>query len=414
MNGTILCVDIGTSSLKSALITSEGNVVAYNRERFQETENFQGEIWFQAFAASATKLLNCNISKKQILGICISGNGPTISASSGETLLWNQQVPKISPELFSENPNISKSLFLPRLVAFKNMYPKIWENATYVFSAAEYLIWRLTNKAVTILPEERFRSTYWEDESLKKLNLQSEKLPPFVFSGTQVGLLKKEIVQKINLTHEIPVFAGAPDFIVAMIGTNTLQPGNICDRAGTSEGINLCIDIMPEINKNNSLTKNMRFLPSVIPGLYNASLLIADSGKRFSMFRKKYANNIDYETFVSSLINFPERNPEGTELLNKIVLEVKDSTNKILALCKQLGYPTPKAITTTGGQGKNHTWLQYKSSAIGINIQVTNCPDAELIGDAVLGFMGLGLYNSIQEGASKMVKISKTFFPKRD
>lgn len=411
MNGTMLCVDIGTSSLKSALINAEGKVLTYFREKFPETEKFTGDIWLNCFISSATNLINSNVAKKDILGICISGNGPTIAASSGETLLWNEQVPPIPKEFILQNPEIQKSLFLPRLVAFKNNFSSAWNNATYFFSCSEYLIWKLTDKAVTILPEERFRAAYWNKESIQTLKLQMEKIPPFVFPGTQIGLLKNEIAQKIGLLNGTPVFSGAPDFIVAMIGTNTLTPGAICDRAGTSEGINLCMDRLPKLGENNSITPNMRFLPSVIPGLYNASLLISDSGKRFSTFKKKYAKDIDYETFVGNLINFPNENPKGAKLLEEIVQEVKDSTKKIISLCKELGYPMPTTIRTTGGQGKNHTWLQYKSSAIGINIQVTNCPDAELVGDAILGFMGLGLFKTIQEGATKMVKISKTFFP---
>ena len=40
----------------------------------------------------------------------------------------------------------------------------------------------------------------------------------------------------LNLESGIPVYCGGPDFVAALIGTDTLQKGAICDRCGSSEG----------------------------------------------------------------------------------------------------------------------------------------------------------------------------------
>ena len=48
---------------------------------------------------------------------------------------------------------------------------------------------------------------------------------------------------------------------------------------------------------------------------------------------------------------------------------------------------------------------------LGIPIFLTEEPNAPLLGDAVLASCGAGVYNSIEEAASQMVKIKKKIEP---
>ena len=69
-------------------------------------------------------------------------------------------------------------------------------------------------------------------------------------------------------------------------------------------------------------------------------------------------------------------------------------------------------VVVTGGQTKNEQWMQMKCDYARIPLALTACPDAELIGDAAGAFTGLGVYESLEEAAASLVKISKTYTPR--
>ena len=68
-------------------------------------------------------------------------------------------------------------------------------------------------------------------------------------------------------------------------------------------------------------------------------------------------------------------------------------------------------MRVTGGQAHTEEWNNFKANFCQIKIEIGNSPDAELTGDAITAFYGMGLYNSLQEGAEKLFKVTKEFVP---
>ena len=92
MEQTVLAVDIGTSSLKAAFVSEKGKISAFSRRPFLlcNTEHASKE-WLPAFQNALQDLVSQSPEIRPS-GICVSGNGPTLVAQSGETLLWNEKV----------------------------------------------------------------------------------------------------------------------------------------------------------------------------------------------------------------------------------------------------------------------------------------------------------------------------------
>ncbi|WP_407399537.1 FGGY family carbohydrate kinase [Treponema sp.] len=406
---TILCVDIGTSSLKAALITDEGKVLAKSRRKFLlvKTEHSSKE-WFPALQNATTELFE-QAPESKVDGICISGNGPTLVATSGETFLWNEEAVQIK----------SPSLFIPRIISFKNKYSGVWEKTQYIFGAPEYLIWLLTDKACTILPEERYRKAYWTDEDLAAAGLTSDdiaKLPPFKMSSEKIGGLTHKAVSFIGgeehgIEDGLPVFLGAPDFVAALVGTATVEENTICDRAGSSEGINFC-------TKEPLYGEGIRTLPSIIPGLWNASVLLPDSGSKFAAFKQKIdrelGESVDYNDLLDRMIDSDGTSAaldQGKYLLIQTALDVKSAIETLRKAAFEKGLPFPDKMTITGGQASNDKRNQMKADITGIKIQVPSCSDSELLGDAAMALAGMGVFGSIQEASKKLFSAGKLFVP---
>mgnify|MGYP002626186754 FL=1 len=290
MKEAVLCVDIGSSSLKAAFMADSPTPLAFASRTFTTTGSNTFALEWVGALKEVIKELKGKSPDTGIEAICISGNGPTIVSEDGTTFMWS----KYSPAKVKD----SKSLFIPYLLGFKKTFPSQWHNSKKIFGAPEYLIYRLTESEVSILPEKRYEEIYWTKEQLFSEGFTEDdikKLPNFVPSSALAGKVSQKGAQETGLIEGTLVFCGAPDFIVALIGTNTLSEGFICDRAGSSEGINLCT--------TKPLTSPLvRTLPSFIPGLWNASVLIPNSGSRFDSFKEKVekltGENFSYQNLL--------------------------------------------------------------------------------------------------------------------
>ncbi len=413
----VFCADIGTSSLKAAVIDQTGNVLAYSRQKFHSTPDSVAGEWLSALKAAMDEIFQAE--DLTVDSICISGNGPTLSTCGGLTLLWNREIQE-SEEEPSEAEK--KSLFIPRLKAIKKLYPDAWNDSKYIFSGPEFLIYTLTGNALTVLPEERYTQAYWTEKALLEAGFSIEdisKIPPFAKPSSMAGKLNASSADYLghslnNISEGLPVYCGAPDFISALVGTNTLRPGLLCDRAGSSEGLNLC-------TQEPIVAPGVRTLPSIIPGLWNASILIPDSGMRFSRYKKQFEEtsgfSVTYRELVDAAISSDGSQAildQGKYLMLQIAMQVRDGMKKLFSLAQDAGNPIPTSFVLTGGQAESDGYTQMKSSVTGMEIKVLQCNDAELLGDAAFAFCGMGIYPDIQVAAEKIQRVSRVFAPGGD
>ena len=400
----ILCADIGTTSLKIALISEHGEVVSFCKRPFNSEKNdYIANQWLQAFTGGSTECIK-NAPDAEVSAVCISGNGPTVVSQNGRTLLWNSTLYRQLDNL-PETP----SLFLPRLAAFRHFFPEEWKGSRHIFSGPEYIIFRLTGNSVTVLPEKRFEAAYWTTGELEKFGIEKEKIPVFVSPGHRAGFLTEEACSLMGMAEPVPVLCGGPDFITALIGTGTLRPGKICDRAGSSEGINFC-------SEKQVYSPLFRTLPSVIPELWNISYIINESGSLLSQFKNEISAMEAKELSYGEIIDyaFNDRNSEGWRILSEIKEKNVTAVRELKKLAAENGLPFDDRIFITGGQAKNSKWLKEKASSMKISIATGTVPDAELLGNAIIAFTSLGFFKNLQEGAGILVKEAEVFHPTPD
>ena len=353
MADCVLAVDVGSTSLKAGLIERDGTVAAMCSVPYSAPENrFVAEGWIWALKGAVDKLVAGGAALRQaqgpqVVALAISGNGPTLVSETGLTLRWNEypaarlNIDETSPD---EAHRFVNSIFLPRILLFRDLIGDEYEATAHLFSGPEYLIWQLTGNAVTILPEPRYETAYWNAQVLEGFGIMTGKMPGFAELGHNCGTLLPNAQELLGLPA-VPVIGVGPDFIAALIGTGTTEPGRICDRAGSSEGINLCVD--KEIR-----AEGVRTLPGVKEGLWNISVLISDSAAL----------------------------PENVRLQ-----KVTDAIQLLKKLAAENGVNFPTVITTTGGQAKDQAYFEKKKAALaelGLELVIGTCVDAELEGDA--------------------------------
>lgn len=409
----VFCVDLGTSSLKAALVSDTGECLFFVRIKYSEClprscflSRFSGNfkttpsLWESAFR-KALCILEQNSGYNGVPGgIIISGNGPSLVCLGKnrlkKVLFWHKKIPG------KFKKNCGKSLFLPFALYLKSRHPLTFNKIDTILGIPEYLIYALTGCKATILPESRYENAYWTEDILEKLKLKKELFPDFVTPGTQAGTFSATFGNKL---YKIPVYYGAPDFISAMLGTGSIIPGKVFDRAGTSEGINLVIPRPPE------KTDGLRLLPSVIPDLWNLSYLIPDSGLKFAkLFKTRKYKNLTPEDVIKAVLT---KQNLGYNEAEKITREILEELKKGITLLEKASEIKINELTVTGGQGENPFWNQLKADFLNINIIEPTITEGELLGDAVLFFVSTGLYSDIQQGISNLFKIKKIYTPRK-
>lgn len=428
----ILAVDIGTTAMKGGLIDPKGNLQAYKRIVYknithQGYQSWDSGVWIQCLADIVAGLGQNN----RIRAVTVSGQGPSLVPldSNGQplhhALLWLDQrsIPLEG----------TSSFFLPKINWFRENERALFDQTRWFVSCPEYLDFFLTGEVHTVTPSPEFKPYIWHEADWKLYGLDSTILPPFVTTGDLLGKITPKASRIVGLPAGIPVVAGGSDFLLSLLGAGAVRPGRVCDRAGTSEGINYC--------HTQPLTDpHLRTLPHVIQGLYNISGILSSTGRLFEWYRKisgqmerSYKDILEdlgalplersrpyfFPTFESSgnfefaQGGFLELSPEHSrEDLGRAVIEsIGFGIRKILGRFERLGCQATE-LRVTGGQARNHHWNQIKADITGCKVLVPQIEDAELLGGAITAYTALGEYENLTQASDALVRIQTVYEPR--
>jgi len=413
----ILSADIGTTSLKAAFIDFDGHLKAFSR--FAYPSGCAAEVWEKAFERVLENLHAQNPALK-IDGLCISGNGPTLVPVSREgkalpPLYWFNEA--AGRESSVRREITAKSLFLPHVVSFREQAPSLFEKVKFFFSSHEWLASRLGADSFTVIPQAAYGPYYWDDEQCRLFGLEMDKFPPFLRMGSLAGKVSSQAANlygSLGLRSGIPIIAGAPDFISALIGTGALKSGDVCDRAGSSEGVNFCLQSEGVVEAGERGTgsggiNSVRLLPHVKKGFVNISALIPVSGRLFDLYRTS-TNQEDrsYEALLAELIppmadtSFFERQNEEGAFGRSVLCAIGFSVRRAVEALESRGL-TVKAMRVSGGQGKNPLWNQLKADITGVPLMIPEICDGELAGNAVLAACALQNHSAADEDFERVL-----------
>jgi xylulokinase len=449
----ILVFDIGTTVLKGALLSEEGDFISLSfrtLRMIQTTKNGYHEadplLWKSSFREIVTELLAKSGAGSSIRAVAISGNGPTLVpvAEDGEFLnpvmTWMDRRGTAESAKISEYQDfyLDPTFYLPKALWLANNKPDIYKKTRHFLSCPESITYWLTGEAVTTLPGEHFQKFYWNSELLGKLGLDSSKFPGYVKPGSIVGKITRPGSKETGLPEGLPVVASGPDFIVSLLGTATVYPGRACDRAGTSEGINLCTE---------SFITDPRIMcyEHVIEPLFNLSGIISTSGKAQDWIIDVFGcSGLGIEEFLEEIKGVPpgsdkllflpyltgERAPlwdpaargafiglglsHGRKEMTRAVLESTGFAIRDVIEVMSENNSKIFELRITGGPSKSDIWNQLKADITCKNILVPESNESELLGDLALALHALGDSNDLAATADRLVRIKTVFEPRNE
>ena len=450
----LLTIDIGTSSFKSALWDFDGNRLSFAACPLSISGNDGLKLeadcaqWLRAFE-SCCKELASGENLCAVQALIISGNGPSLVPVFGEpsvgkeglaleaenARLWlDRRAVKYQAEVSALMGGfVDASFFLPKILGIKNDEGELYKKTKYFLGCPEYLAYALTGEARTVFPSDGFDRWFWDDAVLEKLKLDAAKFPPFIRPGDLFGTLSSSASQHFGFAKNIPVISGGPDFFAAILGAGVTEPGQACDRTGSSEGINLC-------TPNRVNDKRLMSYGHPVKPYWNLSGIISTTGKAIEWSRDLLGLE-SFDDFFSlaqesapgcgGLVFLPylagEREPvlnpsaralwsgislsaTRREFANSVLEGIGFAIRDVISIMEETGADV-KQLRVTGGLASSARLNQIKADITGREILEPVHKETELLGLAVIGSCFLGKFSSFAEASAKMVKIEKTYEP---
>jgi len=468
----VIAHDVGTSSVKSALIDSNGNIinnVTHSYPFYNPQPGWVEQVpmdYWNGIIENTRRLIS-GVDKTQILGIVFTTqamgiipvdkignvlrrNITWVDGRAEEQARWMMNIfgGKAAFKSFLGTEITGKDV-IPKLRWLKQNEPKIY-NATYkVLDVNGYLRFKATGKMAAEWSGAcsygfNLKKKDWEHLFYMVAGFDRRKLPDLIRSVDIAGTLSKKAAEELGLPSDIPVFGGCDDTQSAAIGSGSVGEGQAHAYIGTSAWAGITTARAPKF-------KNGAFCLQSADHQKNLVIGITESAGNnlewmINQFYKKELEEVGTENIYQLLDNDAAKIPAGSDhlIITPWLLgercPVSTTTTRgtvcnlslehtrghfVKALSEGIGYNLRwifdnyerdfkfdiQNFRFIGGGSQNDQWMQSIADITGRTITITNHPTmAGAIGAAMCAFVGAGVFADFNS-VDKIVKPAKTFSP---
>ena len=273
--------DVGTGGTKSVVIDTEGNILGQHFIEYPLITNNLGyaehdpEWYWNAVADTISKAItDSKVSPKDIKGVSISALSPAcilvdkdlqplqlahiwMDRRSTAQCQWLRD--NIGEErIFELSANPTDPYYaVTKLMWERDNRPDLYKRTYKMQTAADYPAMKLTGVAVTDYSNACLcgiafdvRKKIWDENLLKEINIDINKLPePFPCEHI-IGYVTEEASARTLLAKGTPVVAGTVDCNAAWVAGGAVNDGDSSVVMGTA-------GVLGIVHKKDSFTKNM-------------------------------------------------------------------------------------------------------------------------------------------------------------
>jgi xylulokinase len=257
-----LGIDIGTSSVKAALLDDEDRVIASASRPLSVSRPQPGfseqdpQHWWQATCDAIDSLKSSHgPALTEVVAIGLSGqmHGAILLDADGRVLrpciLWNdgRSAPQCEaltaqwPALHAVTGNLAMPGFTaPKLMWVRQHEPEIFARVAKVLLPKAYVRWRLCGEAVEELSDASgtlwldVGRREWSDAALHATGMRRDQMPRLVEGNAVAGLLASDLVRRWGFRRTPVLAGGAGDNAAGAIGVGAVRPGDAFVSLGTS------------------------------------------------------------------------------------------------------------------------------------------------------------------------------------
>lgn len=464
MRDLYLAIDVGTGSLRAALVDRSGHILAFaNREHDQIvpqhgwSEQRPADWWTGTVESIREVLGKVENAPDRVAAICACGqmHGSVLIDDDGAltrdtALLWNDkrtvpQVDAFSARVPADQPLAhTANMPAPAWPAFKLAWlmendPQSVAQASSLLMPKDWINYKLTGERAQDVTEASlsflmdWKTRSWSDEMIALTGVPGELLPALHNPQDVLAGLSDEAAHLLGLSAGIPVLVGAGDYPLALLGSGVTEPGTGSDVTGTSTIITLMHET-PVLDPNVS---------NVIgAGGTWGSFTLLDAGgdavrwarRAFHDNRRSYAEVAEAATQANAgskgLFFLPYLSGErfgdhansraqffgltsshGLPDMHRGVLEGVAFSVRHRLDALQGGHGRPERIVASSGGAKSHLWLEIKASMYNVPYAVPEELECGVVGAAMLASVAAGDTADVNEATRTMVRFIEDVHP---
>jgi xylulokinase len=460
----LMGIDLGTSSLKVLIVDVEGNVKAESSRSYQFDSPYtgyaeqEGDTWWGACRDAlreALSALDCPAAEVKAIGFSGQMHGlvaldkenrvirPVIlhcDTRSGEQVQEINAILEGKKLRNSQYNAVYTGFLLTSLVWLREKEP---ENYSRIYKAAlpkDFLKLKLCGEIATDYSDASGTLAFdveklcWSSEVLDALDVPLSFFPPCFASDYPVGRVTKATAVETGLAEGTIVVNGGADQIMQMAGNGAIQNGQATVNIGTSGMV--CFQTNRPIH-NPAFSTNLFCAHQKGHWLLMGAMISAGLSFKWISgllgdkdYRKLDAEIAELTPGSGGLLFLPYLNGErcpnmdpnlsgaflGLNLdtrrvhLARAVMEgVTYTLTQCMEVCSGLGLSFNELIASGGG-AQSPVWLQMQADIYNVPLKTTVLQEQASIGAAAVAGSGAGIFSSISEACSALVKYKDTLW----
>jgi xylulokinase len=312
---SLLGIDIGTTGCKAASFSGDGDLIAIAYREYARMSLPDGyaelnsklvlnDIWdcisevaaqtqtdpIEALSVSSFGEAMVPVTaEREIIGNCILS-----SDIRGQQYISNLLEEINQEEFYKINTNIiGVNYSLPKILWVKENQPEIYRSAYKFLLWADLVIYMLGGDPVanySLANRTMFFDIHnqsWSKKILSLTNIDLEKFPVLVPSGTLAGVIDRNIAEKLNLPKITKLIVGGHDQCCNALGSGVYEEGKTVCGMGTFECFTPVYECIPR-STNAFLKYGLNIENHVVPDRY-VSFLYNQSGSLVKWYRDTFA-----------------------------------------------------------------------------------------------------------------------------
>lgn len=460
-----LALDIGTGSVRAALVDMAGIIVAIAAREHEQivpafgwSEQRPADWWSGVVHTVRTLFKDYPGARERIALVAACGqmHGTVLVDGHGALTrdsapLWNDK--RTAPLVAAYEAGHAPASYLartgnpatPAWPAFKLQWlrdndPDAYRRARAVLMPKDYINLRLTGvtgmdrteAACSFLMDPRTGA--WSLDTCLELGLNIDKLAPIRDPLAVLGEVTVQAAGETGLRAGTPVLVGGGDYPLGLLGSGVCRPGLGSEMIGTSCIVTL---VTPQPLLDPAISN-----VATAEGNWGAFMLLESGGDAMRWARRAFHDKaLGYTDIVGKAAQAPagsdallfmpylsgerfgqHRNARaqffgigaahGLAHLHRAVLEgVAFGVKRHIDIMQQAAGVRLERLVASGGGARTQLWLKIKASVYNVPIAVPREAECSIVGCAVLAAVASGRHASLQDAAEAMVRYGEEVLP---
>ncbi|TFG29935.1 hypothetical protein EU527_15120 [Candidatus Thorarchaeota archaeon] len=441
--------DIGTTGTRSVIVDEEGRELSKAYEEYPSKpiellphEQLADTFWRTSANTMQRAIAGCKYGSESIVGVVVTTTRDSLTpidkdgTSLAPTVTWVDSRSSAKSKEMAEDIGPRKSV--NKLMWFiENRFDLFQKVHKWVLLDA-FINNKLCNVLASSPADARFgpidhETLKWSDELCESTGIPIDKLTDIIDSGTTIGEISSEAAKATSLRKGTPVIMGSGDQQCSALGMGVIETGKVKATTGTGTFV---ITHLDEFMENPFV---MFCNPSAIPGKWILEGVIPGTGLTYKWYRDQYCEpevalaakteQDAYQIIETSAASVPAGS-DGLIMFPFMAYK--------LGIIYHLGFGHTKAhvarsileangygikmylemmegmldiefdeLRIDGGGSNSPLWRQIQADCAEKTVVLPRVRDSTVIGAAILGTVGTGVYGSYREAVDNMFHIEE-------